>query len=353
MTEGEQPASDGRRRWILASAAASGLAVLGVAAFFAWPYAAELITGKDMEVAADDGAEAGEPGELDPALAAEDAAGTAEDVVDEPDIGLLHRVALDAEQARTIALTDEVARLRWLALQERRQCIPEEPPAPDPPQLSYLTPPPALEPPPPEPEPEPDPPVQVALADPPPIMPERDPPPPPPPPQPDPPPPAVVVPDPVPPVVAQVDPPQPPAPTPPPPSGQEFDQRIQREGGQQANSLVTLIWNNRNDLDLHIICPNGRRVYFADMQGCGSRLDIDMNASTNRLSNQPVENIVWPASNLPPGTYQVYVDHYANHGAPDPTDYRVRVRVNGEERQFSGRIRHGEPPRLITTFTIG
>ena len=72
-------ASDGRRRWVLASAAGGGLAVLGVAAFFAWPYAAELISGKDMEVAADDGAETGE---MDPAQAAEDAAGTADDVVE-------------------------------------------------------------------------------------------------------------------------------------------------------------------------------------------------------------------------------------------------------------------------------
>jgi hypothetical protein len=48
----------------------------------------------------------------------------------------------------------------------------------------------------------------------------------------------------------------------------------------------------------------------------------------------------------------VYVDHYANHGSPDPTPFRVRVRVGGQERVFNGSIRHGEPARFITEFYI-
>lgn len=148
-----------------------------------------------------------------------------------------------------------------------------------------------------------------------------------------------------------VEPPPQPQPPPQPPVDPEFDSRIRREGGQQSEQLVTLIWNNTNDLDLHVVCPNGTRVYFANVSGCGSRLDIDMNASANWLSNAPVENIVWPGG-MPPGRYQVYVDHYANHGSPDPTPFRVRVRVGGQERVFNGSIRHGEPARFITEFYI-
>ena len=269
------------------------------------------------------------------------ATGTSVEEISDPTLPM--RIALSEAQARSLALNDEVARLRWLALAQRRDCVIP----PDPPQVAEADPP---EDPPvaPDPPAEPDP-IVVAVAPPAPPPPsftpvrERAPDPPPPPPAPPAPPPP-----PDPPQVAVVAPP----PQPPPPSADpEFDSRIRREGGQQSEQLVTLIWNNTNDLDLHVVCPTGERVYFANIAACGSRLDIDMNASTNRLSTAPVENIVWP-SGLPRGRYQVYVDHYANHGSRDPTPFRIRVRVRGEERVFNGSIQHGEPPRYITEFFV-
>lgn len=254
---------------------------------------------------------------------------------DQPPPHSPEQIALAAAQAQTLALSEEVARLRWQANAQRRICIPEDPPSP--PQVAE----PEIEPPAPPPE-EPEEPIVLAEAPPPPaLVPVRDRAPPPPPPP-------VSPPDP--PQVAVAQPPPPPV-QPPPTSDPEFDSRIRREGGQQSNQLVTLIWNNRNDLDLHVVCPNGTRVYFANITGCGSQLDIDMNASANMLSNAPVENIVWPRG-LPPGRYQVFVDHYANHGSHDPTPFRVRVRVAGDERVFNGSIRHGEPARFITDFYI-
>ncbi len=304
------------RRATIAAGAAAVVLLAGAAALVWWPGAA--------------------PKQIEPQ--GEQAAGEA--AAAEPAPEPRPDVALAAAQAHTLALSEEVARLRWLALSERRACIqpPPEPPAPTVAE--------ALEPriEGPDRPPEPAPPVIVAAVTPPPppppsFEPQRDPPPPPPEP-------------PAPPPQVAVTTPQPQPPSPPPPAADpEFDSRIQREGGQQSDQLVTLIWNNINDLDLHVVCPNGVRVYFANIAGCGSQLDIDMNATTNALSRAPVENIVWPRG-LPPGRYQVFVDHYANHGAPDPTPFRVRVRLFGEERVFNGTIRHGEPPRFITDFTI-
>lgn len=310
----------GKRATIAAGVAGIALVAVAAGALFWWP---DLVS-KQMEPVRDDAQSSAEqaPGE---------AAAAEPEPEPRPDI------ALAAAQARTIALSEEVARLRWQALSDRRNCIqlpPPEPPAPPEPEIAE----PEIE------EPEDEPPVIVASVTPPPppFLPQRDPPPPPP--EPPAPPPQVAV------TTPPVQPPVQP-PNPPPTSDPEFDSRIQREGGQQSDQLVTLIWNNLNDLDLHVVCPNGVRVYFANISGCGSQLDIDMNASTNQLSRAPVENIVWPRG-LPPGRYQVFVDHYANHGSQDPTPYRVRVRVFGEERVFNGSIRHGEPPRFITDFTI-
>ena len=187
---------------------------------------------------------------------------------------------------------------------------------------------------PPDPAPPPAPPVEVAEAPPAPEVPflpptptERPPapdrpPPPPPPPQPTP----------------QPSPPAPPpAATPPPPSDPDMDSRLDREGVADQDVMITLVWDNGNDIDLHVICPNGQRISWETMAGCGGRLDVDANASGPQ-TRSPVENISWPGA-PPRGSYRVEVHHFANHGDRDPTAYRVRVRIGGEDRVFSGTLR--------------
>lgn len=229
---------------------------------------------------------------------------------------------LAVERARGDGLQQRLDRLR-LALVAAPECPAPEPPeqvaqrpepVPEPEPPPQPEPEPVLEPEPaPEPEPEPEPPIA-------PPSPERRPTPPPPPPP----------------------PPEPePEPEPPP---DEFDRRVDREGGQSGDVQITLIWNNVNDLDLWVTCPNGQRIYYGSMQGCGGVLDIDANAG--RTSNSPVENVTWP-NGAPPGRYRIEIDHYANRGGPDPTPYRVRVRIGDEERIYEGVLAPNSPRRAI------
>ncbi len=130
----------------------------------------------------------------------------------------------------------------------------------------------------------------------------------------------------------------------------EFRQRLERERAKTGDVQVSLLWNNFNDLDLHIVCPSGEPIFFSHRRSaCGGELDVDMNAG-GPTSNTPVENIYWPHGGAPNGNFSIYVHYYANHGGVDPTRFRVAVKVGSRTHTFSGSVSRGDPPKLIYTF---
>ena len=118
----------------------------------------------------------------------------------------------------------------------------------------------------------------------------------------------------------------------------EIAARLRREGGKTGDVRVSLIWNNKNDLDLHVVPPSGEEVYYAHKNTrCGGELDVDMNVRGD--STKPVENIYWPAGGAPRGKYRVYVQNYAFHERPQaPYDYTVEVYVAGTATRYQGRM---------------
>lgn len=132
----------------------------------------------------------------------------------------------------------------------------------------------------------------------------------------------------------------------------ELNRRLEREGAKTGDVQLSLMWNNYNDLDLHCIDPNGEEIFFRNKRSrSGGELDVDMNAG-GRKSNQPVENIYWPRGGAPPGHYRVFVNHFTNHGDPDPTNFTVGVLVAGKSQEFTGALSSGEPKRLIDEFDV-
>jgi hypothetical protein len=137
-------------------------------------------------------------------------------------------------------------------------------------------------------------------------------------------------------------------PAPPP----EFAQRLLQAKAKSGDVQITLIWFNVNDLDLHCIEPSGNEIFYANRRSAtGGELDVDMNAG-GAITNRPVENIYWPKGKTPSGKYQVFVNHYANHGGKDPTNYKVSVLAGGSRREYSGKISRGQPKRLICEFEV-
>jgi hypothetical protein len=134
----------------------------------------------------------------------------------------------------------------------------------------------------------------------------------------------------------------------------EIQQRVKAAGGmyEGVDIRASLIWNNRNDLDLHVITPSGEHIYYASKKAsCGGWLDVDMNVRGDTY--KPVENVRWAKGEAKPGRYQIYVQNFAFHEEDHrPTEIKVEVEVNGEIRHYSATLSPGGETREASSVLI-
>jgi hypothetical protein len=97
-------------------------------------------------------------------------------------------------------------------------------------------------------------------------------------------------------------------------------EKVKRAGGNVEGHLrFSLEWFNRDDLDIHVVLPSRREIYYAQkLDGqSGGRLDVDMNAGVG-TSRTPVENVAWPdKARIQNGRYQVYIHQFQHREAVD------------------------------------
>jgi len=117
----------------------------------------------------------------------------------------------------------------------------------------------------------------------------------------------------------------------------EIKRRVEGAGGQYegVDIRASLLWDNRNDLDLHVITPRAEHVYFGHKQStCGGWLDVDMNVRGETTT--PVENIRWARGAALRGHYRVYVQNYRFHEPhQSPTPFKVEVEISGDIYHFN------------------
>jgi len=120
--------------------------------------------------------------------------------------------------------------------------------------------------------------------------------------------------------------------------GTEFSSRLTQAGAQSGDVRVSLIWNNRNDLDLHVVNPQGQEIYYArKTDSYGGMLDVDMNVRGE--TTKPVENIFWMPGRAPQGRYQVFVRNYGfNERDRSPTPFRVEIKNGNQYSYFDGTV---------------
>ena len=111
----------------------------------------------------------------------------------------------------------------------------------------------------------------------------------------------------------------------------DVESRIAQGGGERGEIEVALIWENTNDLDLHVFDPSGEEIdYLHKTSRSGGWLDIDRNAACSDTINTPIEHVRWRQGSAPEGTYRVAVVCFANCGNAEPTKYRVAVKRGNE-----------------------
>jgi len=143
-----------------------------------------------------------------------------------------------------------------------------------------------------------------------------------------------------------------------PPPSSEFKDRLDREKAKTGDVQISLIWFNKNDLDLHCVDPTGAEIFFKQPRSAsGGELDVDANGDRGRpITSEPVENIHWPAGGAPSGKYIVSVNYYNRRaGEPNATTYKVSILHGGTREDFSGEISDNGTPnnkRLIREFEL-
>ena len=97
-------------------------------------------------------------------------------------------------------------------------------------------------------------------------------------------------------------------------------ERVKQAGGNVTGDVCCrLAWYNLDDLDIHVIEPNGNHIHYGNKRSArtGGHLDVDMNANVG-TTREPVENIYYPdISRMQPGIYKVFVQNYCKRENKD------------------------------------
>jgi hypothetical protein len=103
--------------------------------------------------------------------------------------------------------------------------------------------------------------------------------------------------------------------------------KVKRAGGKtDAKCRVSLSWYNTDDLDIHVVEPNGNEIYFGNK--C-NKLDVDMNAGS--VVRDPVENVTW--STLNDGVYEVKVKNFNKRESID-VGFIIEFEINKQLTTF-------------------
>lgn len=129
---------------------------------------------------------------------------------------------------------------------------------------------------------------------------------------------------------------------------QEMDELLEIMGAQSGKITVSLGWQTKDDLDLHVTTPDGSHIYYGNRSAGGGTLDVDMNVYEDECGPSAVENIFFP--DPAPGVYKVSVVNYTDRTDGD-TPFVVRVTVGETQKVF--RLTIGSYSCNVTEFIYG
>jgi hypothetical protein len=112
-------------------------------------------------------------------------------------------------------------------------------------------------------------------------------------------------------------------------------QKVKNAGGTVDGELrISLEWFNFDDLDLHVIEPDGFKIHHSTKKSkvTGGQLDVDMNISPE--TRNAVENVIYPSKNkMLDGDYVVLVKNYTKRETVD-VGFTIELEHEGNVRVY-------------------
>jgi hypothetical protein len=121
--------------------------------------------------------------------------------------------------------------------------------------------------------------------------------------------------------------------------------------GKQQGISATLQWKGPDDLDLHLDCGS-EHCCFYNMKTHSVELDVDANADSGNLIDNPIENVISRTKVAPKTRIRVSVNHYGSRSRGASRPFTLFVVVDGVCETFTGEVAPGET-KLVWAFERG
>ena len=124
------------------------------------------------------------------------------------------------------------------------------------------------------------------------------------------------------------------------PSAAALEERLAALGSQGGDIQVSLGWNTRDDLDLVVVAPCGRKVWYREKRACNGVLDVDSNlgALGAGITDEGAENIFWAAGAGQRGEYRIRVLHMQDRSDLSRVEFGIRINRGGRIEFHSGSV---------------
>ena len=136
-------------------------------------------------------------------------------------------------------------------------------------------------------------------------------------------------------------------------------ERVKQAGGNVTGELCCrLAWDYTDDLDFHMIEPDGNRIYYGcrrRLSRCGGMLDVDANGADGILEN-PVENIFYSKINkMKVGQYKLHVNNYYRRSSGAGFEVEIDILGTVYSLKYEKALKQSEniPVAIISVDSAG
>ena len=111
-----------------------------------------------------------------------------------------------------------------------------------------------------------------------------------------------------------------------------MNETLSQMGAEDGVITISLGWQSDDDLDLHVVTPDGSEIYYMNRIAGGGELDVDMQVEDDHLVANPAEHVVF--KNPEKGEYKIFVVDYKDRTEGSATPFIVVVKAGNVSKTF-------------------